>query len=95
MHRNNIITANVIAEMLKTSVDSRGMDKMLMDSLGEVTITSDHRAILKEVDVQHPAAKMMAEDAMSIDNEVGDGTTSAVVCVDAPFKTRKSSFQRG
>ena len=56
------------------------MDKMLVDSLGDVTITNDGATILKEMDVQHPAAKMMVEVAKSVDNEVGDGTTSAVDC---------------
>ena len=55
------------------------MDKMLVDSLGDVTVTNDGATILKEIDVQHPAAKMMVEVAKSVDNEVGDGTTSAVV----------------
>jgi chaperonin GroEL (HSP60 family) len=55
------------------------MDKMLVDSVGDVTITNDGATILKEIDVQHPAAKMMAEVAKSVDNEVGDGTASSVV----------------
>src|SRR3712207_7025581 len=55
------------------------MDKMLVDSLGDVTITNDGATILKEIDVQHPAAKMMVEVAKSVDNEVGDGTTSSVI----------------
>jgi chaperonin GroEL (HSP60 family) len=59
------------------------MDKMLVDSLGDVTITNDGATILKEIDVQHPAAKMMVEVAKSVDNEVGDGTTSAVVLAGA------------
>ena len=64
---------------MKTSLGPRGMDKMLVDSLGDVTITNDGATILKEIDVQHPAAKMMVEVAKSVDNEVGDGTTSSVV----------------
>src|ERR687895_202182 len=77
--RNNIAAAKVIAEVVKTCLGPRGMDKMLVDSLGDVTITNDGATILKEMDVQHPAAKMMVEVAKSVDNEVGDGTTSAVV----------------
>jgi archaeal chaperonin len=77
--RNSIAAAKVIAELLKSSLGPRGMDKMLVDSLGDVTITNDGATILKEMDVQHPAAKMMVEVAKSVDNEVGDGTTSAVV----------------
>ena len=55
------------------------MDKMLVDSLGDVTITNDGATILKEIDVQHPAGKMMVEVAKSVDNEVGDGTSSSVI----------------
>ena len=64
------------------------MDKMLVDTFGDVTITNDGATILKEIDVQHPAAKMMVEVAKSVDNEVGDGTTSSVVL--AGVFTRKS-----
>jgi len=81
--RNNITAAKLIAEIVKTSLGPRGMDKMLVDSLGDVTITNDGATILKEIDVQHPAAKMMVEVAKSVDNEVGDGTTSAVVLAGA------------
>lgn len=77
--KNNITAAKLIAEVVKTSLGPRGMDKMLVDSLGDVTITNDGATILKEIDVQHPAAKMMVEVAKSVDNEVGDGTTSSVV----------------
>ncbi|MGH9909374.1 MAG: thermosome subunit beta, partial [Nitrososphaerales archaeon] len=81
--RNNIVAAKLIAEIVKTSLGPRGMDKMLVDTLGDVTITNDGATILKEIDVQHPAAKMMVEIAKSVDNEVGDGTTSAVVLAGA------------
>src|SRR5579884_3690741 len=77
--RNNITAAKTIAEIVRTSLGPRGMDKMLVDSLGDVTITNDGATILKEIDVQHPAAKMMVEISKSTDNEVGDGTTSTVV----------------
>ncbi len=77
--KNNITAAKLISEIVKTSLGPRGMDKMLVDTLGDVTITNDGATILKEIDVQHPAAKMMVEVAKSVDNEVGDGTTSAVV----------------
>jgi thermosome len=77
--KNNMTAAKLIAESVKTSLGPRGMDKMLVDSLGDVTITNDGATILKEIDVQHPAAKMMVEVAKSVDNEVGDGTTSSVV----------------
>jgi chaperonin GroEL (HSP60 family) len=77
--RNNITAAKLVAEMVKSSLGPRGMDKMLVDTLGAVTITNDGATILKEIDVQHPAAKMMVEITKSVDNEVGDGTTSVVV----------------
>src|SRR5918994_6736138 len=76
---NNISAAKTIAEILKSSLGPRGMDKMLVDSLGDVTITNDGATILKEIEVQHPAAKMMVEITKSVDEEVGDGTKSAVV----------------
>ena len=78
-HRNNITAAKLVADLVRSSLGPRGMDKMLVDSLGDVTITNDGATILKEIDVQHPAAKMMVEVSKSIDNEVGDGTTSSVV----------------
>lgn len=77
--RNNIMAARVIGEVLKTTLGPRGMDKMLIDSIGDITITNDGAAILKEIDVEHPAAKMMVEIAKTQDDMVGDGTTSAVV----------------
>src|ERR687884_769972 len=81
--KNNITAAKLIAELVKTSLGPRGMDKMLVDTLGDVTITNDGATILKEIDVQHPAAKMMVEVAKSVDNEVGDGTTSVVILAGA------------
>ena len=81
--RNNITAAKLVAEIVKTSLGPRGMDKMLVDTLGDVTITNDGATILKEMDVQHPAAKMMVEISKATDNEVGDGTTSVVVLAGA------------
>ncbi|MDG6929230.1 MAG: TCP-1/cpn60 chaperonin family protein [Nitrososphaerota archaeon] len=77
--RNNITAASLVAEIVKSSLGPRGMDKMLVDTLGDVTITNDGATILKEIDVQHPAAKMMVEISKATDSEVGDGTTSTVV----------------
>ncbi|MFZ0185031.1 MAG: thermosome subunit beta [Nitrosotalea sp.] len=77
--KNNIAASKLVAELVRTSLGPRGMDKMLVDSLGDVTITNDGATILKEIDVQHPAAKMMVEISKTVDNEVGDGTTSSVV----------------
>ena len=77
--RNNIMAARVIGEVLKTTLGPRGMDKMLIDNLGDITITNDGAAILNEIEVEHPAAKMMVEIAKTQDDMVGDGTTTAVV----------------
>ena len=77
--RNNIMAARIIAEVLRTTLGPRGMDKMLIDSLGDITITNDGAAILDEIDVEHPAAKMMVEVAKTQDDMVGDGTTTAVI----------------
>ncbi|MEM2248868.1 MAG: TCP-1/cpn60 chaperonin family protein, partial [Candidatus Bathyarchaeia archaeon] len=76
---NNIMAARIIAETVRTSLGPRGMDKMLVDSLGDITITNDGKTILDEIEVEHPAAKMMVEIAKAQDKEVGDGTTTAVV----------------
>ena len=76
---NNIMAAKVIAEAVRSALGPKGMDKMLVDSLGDVTITSDGRTILDEMDVEHPAAKMMVEVAKTQDDEVGDGTTTSVI----------------
>ena len=81
--KNNISAAKLISEIVRSSLGPRGMDKMLVDSLGDVTITNDGATILKEIDVQHPAAKMMVEISKATDNEVGDGTTSVVVLAGA------------
>jgi len=77
--RNNIMAARIIAEAIRTTLGPRGMDKMLIDSLGDITITNDGAAILDEIEVEHPAAKMMVEVAKTQDDMVGDGTTTAVV----------------
>jgi len=75
----NITAAKIVAESVRSCLGPKGMDKMLVDSFGDVTITSDGRTILDEMDVQHPAAKMLVEVAKAQDNEAGDGTTSAVI----------------
>ena len=77
--QNNIAAAKLVTQLVKSSLGPRGLDKMLVDSLGDVTITNDGATILKEIDVQHPAAKMIVEIAKTVDNEVGDGTTSSVI----------------
>ncbi len=76
---NNITAARAIADAVRSSLGPRGMDKMLVDSMGDVVITNDGVTILKEMDVQHPAAKMLVEVAKTQDDEVGDGTTTSVI----------------
>jgi len=88
--KNNIAASKIIAEIVQSSLGPRGMDKMLVDSLGDVTITNDGATILKEIDVQHPAAKMLVEIAKTTDNEVGDGTTSVVVLAGALLEQAES-----
>ncbi|MFQ5888144.1 MAG: thermosome subunit beta [Candidatus Hydrothermarchaeales archaeon] len=77
--RTNILAAKIIAQSVKSTLGPRGMDKMLVDTLGDVVVTNDGVTILKEMDIEHPAAKMMVEVAKTQDDEVGDGTTTAVV----------------
>ncbi|UCG45972.1 MAG: TCP-1/cpn60 chaperonin family protein [Candidatus Bathyarchaeota archaeon] len=77
--RANIMAARIVAESVKSALGPKGMDKMLVDSMGDVTITSDGRTVLDEMDIQHPAAKMMVEVAKTQDDEVGDGTTTSVI----------------
>jgi thermosome len=77
--RNNILAAKVVAQTVRTTLGPRGMDKMLVSTIGDVIITNDGATIMKELDVQHPAAKMLVEVAKTQDNEVGDGTTTVVV----------------
>jgi len=77
--RANMMAARIVAEAVKSALGPKGMDKMLVDSMGDVTITSDGRTVLDEMDIQHPAAKMMVEVAKTQDDEVGDGTTTSVI----------------
>lgn len=77
--KNNIAAAKAVAESVRTTLGPKGMDKMLVDSLGDVTITNDGATILDEIDVEHPAAKMIIEIAKTQDDKVGDGTTTSVI----------------
>ena len=92
--KNNIAAAKLVADLVKTSLGPRGLDKMLVDSLGDVTITNDGATILKEIDAQHPAAKMMVEVAKTIDTEVGDGTTSSVVFAGALLEKAEKLLEK-
>jgi thermosome len=92
--KNNIAAAKLVADLVKTSLGPRGLDKMLVDSLGDVTITNDGATILKEIDAQHPAAKMMVEISKTIDTEVGDGTTSSVVFAGALLEKAEKLLEK-
>jgi len=92
--KNNIAAAKLVAELVKTSLGPRGLDKMLVDSLGDVTITNDGATILKEIDAQHPAAKMMVEISKTIDTEVGDGTTSSVIFAGALLEKAEKLLEK-
>ncbi len=92
--RNNIAAARAIAEAVRSTLGPRGMDKMLVDSMGDVVITNDGVTILKEIDVEHPAAKMMVEVAKTQDSEVGDGTTTAVVLAGELLKNAEELLEQ-
>ena len=77
--RNNILAARVVAETVKTTLGPRGMDKMLVDRAGNIVVTNDGVTILEEMEIEHPAAKMVVEIAKTQEAEVGDGTTTAVM----------------
>src|SRR3990167_6096216 len=77
--KNNIMAAKLVAETVRTTLGPKGMDKMLVDSLGDVVVTNDGVTILEEMSIEHPAAKMLVEIAKTQENEIGDGTTTAVV----------------
>src|SRR3989304_8760115 len=76
---NNIQAAKAVSDAVRSTLGPKGMDKMLVDSMGDVTITNDGVTILKEIEVEHPAAKMLVEVAKTQDEEAGDGTTTAVI----------------
>lgn len=93
--RTNILAARVIAESVKSTLGPRGMDKMLVDSLGDVVVTNDGVTILKEMDIEHPAAKMIVEVAKTQEDEVGDGTTTAVVIAGELLKCAEELLDQG
>jgi len=84
---NNIMAARAISDAVRSTLGPKGMDKMLVDSMGDVVVTNDGATILKEIDVEHPAAKMIVEVAKSQDEECGDGTTTAVILTGELLKT--------
>ena len=81
--RYNLLAARLIAELVKNSLGPRGLEKMFVDVMGEVTVTKDGATLLRKIDVEHPAAKVLIEASNAVDNEVGDGTTSVVVLAGA------------
>ncbi|MCI4435982.1 MAG: thermosome subunit, partial [Ignisphaera sp.] len=91
----NIMAALTIAEMLKTTYGPRGMDKMLVDALGDITITNDGATILDKMDVQHPAAKMLVQIAKGQDEEAGDGTKTAVIFAGELLKRAEELLDKG
>jgi archaeal chaperonin len=92
--KNSIAAAKLIAQVLRSSLGPRGMDKMLVGSTGDVTITNDGATILKEIDIEHPIAKMMVEVAKSVDNEAGDGTKSVVVLAGSLIENAEELFNK-
>jgi thermosome len=90
----NFMVAKAIAETVKTTLGPRGMDKMLIDSLGDITITNDGATILDEMDVQHPVAKLMVEIAKAQDDEVGDGTTTVVILTGELIKEAEKLLEK-
>jgi len=91
---NNIMAAKAVADAVRSTLGPKGMDKMLVDSMGDIVITNDGATILKELDIEHPAAKMVVEVAKTQDNECGDGTTSAVVIAGELLKKSESLIEQ-
>ena len=92
--KNSIAAAKLISQVIRSSLGPRGMDKMLVDSAGDVTITNDGATILKEIDIEHPIAKMLAEAAKSVDNETGDGTKSVIVLAGSLIENAEQLFDK-
>src|ERR671923_364988 len=93
--RYNILAARLIAELVKSMFGPRGREKMFIDVLGEVTITKDGATLLRKLDVEHPAAKVLIEASNAVDNEVGDGTTSVVVLAGALLEKAEQLLDMG
>ncbi len=93
--QNNIAAAKAIAEAVRSTLGPKGMDKMLVDSMGDVVITNDGVTILKEIEVEHPAAKMVVEVAKTQDSECGDGTTTAVILAGELLKNAEELMEKG
>ncbi len=92
---NNIMAAKAVAAAVRTTLGPKGMDKMLVDSMGDIVITNDGATILKEMDIEHPAAKMIVEVSKTQDDEVGDGTTTAAVLAGEFLKNAEELLEQG
>src|SRR5215467_6589522 len=93
--RYNLLAARLIAELVKNFLGPRGMEKMFIDVLGEVTITKDCATLLRKIDVEHPAAKVLIEASNAVDNEVGDGTASVVIFAAALLEKAEELLDMG
>jgi archaeal chaperonin len=93
--RYNLLAARLIAELIKNSLGPRGLEKMFVDIMGEVTVTKDGATLLRKIDVEHPAAKILIEASNAVDNEVGDGTTSVVVLAGALVQKAEELLDMG
>ena len=93
--RINIMAAKAVAEVVRTTLGPRGMDKMLVDNLGDVIITNDGVTILETMEIEHPAAKMVVEVAKAQEDEVGDGTTTATVLAGELLKRAEDLIEQG
>jgi chaperonin GroEL (HSP60 family) len=93
--RYNLLAAKLIAELVKNSLGPRGLEKMFIDIMGEVTVTKDGATLLRKIDVEHPAAKILIEASNAVDNEVGDGTTSVVVFAGALVQKAEELLDMG
>ena len=92
--RNNIMAAKLVAETVRTTLGPKGMDKMIVDSLGDVTVTNDGVTILNEMNIEHPSAKMIVEVANTQEDEIGDGTTTAVVLAGELLKNAEELLEQ-
>merc|ERR1719273_2951299 len=95
IRKSNIQAAKALSDAIRTSLGPRGMDKMIQDAKGEVTITNDGATILTKMEVQHPAAKMLVELSKSQDIEAGDGTTSVVVLAGSLLQVAEELLEKG
>jgi len=93
--RYNLLAARLIADLVKNLLGPRGTEKMFIDILGEVTVTKDGATLLRKIDVEHPAAKVLIEASNAVDNEVGDGTTSVVVLAGALVEKAEELLDMG